>query len=376
MTSLTRLAAIAVCSGVAVAPLAAPATSAAALAHPTAAASAPRTSSAAAAAAGYLARKLGGKHHDHYTSSFKNGGKVEHFVNYGETADAVLSMDASGASQAAAVRATKYLAANATGPSYIGGPASSGFSPGAIGKVMLVAEAQHANVRSFGGVNLVAALRSTEGNGTPAGEYQQNPAGTDPADAFFSTVSQALPVLALANDPRINGQPDAAAVSFLAAQQCANGGFPSQLQSDPATACEAGQDVDSTGYAVQALLAAGDHADAEQGISWLRKVQHKNGSFGEPGNANSTALAIQALVAGHAPIGHALRWLRSDQIGCSGSVARRGAVAFTGGTFDDRALLATSQAGAALARAPLASIDKTGAHGGSPVLACPARPKR
>jgi hypothetical protein len=336
LSPTTRIAALAVAGGVAVAPLAAPA---AASAHPVttrpAATAHPATKNAAAAAAGYLVRQLQGKDKDHYVTTFTSGKTVSHFVNYGETADAVLSMDAAGVSQTAAKRATKYLRANVA--SYIGSATgTTGFSPGAIAKVMLVAEAQHSSIRSFGGADLVADLLSTEGNGTPAGEYQQNPPGTPAQDAFFSTVSQALPVLALANDPRATGQPDSAAVTFLANQQCSDGGFPSALASNPSQACAAGQDVDSTGYAVQALLATGDHLDAEQGIAWLKKVQHSNGSFGSPNNSNSTALAIQALTQGHASLGGAEKWLRKQVVGCSGPVARRGAVVFNQRTYDDR----------------------------------------
>src|SRR5437763_1591602 len=77
-------AAIAVASGVAVASLALPS---AASAKP------PTTRDPAAAAAGYLTRQLGGKHHDHLVGSFTSGGKTHKFADYGETADAILSID-------------------------------------------------------------------------------------------------------------------------------------------------------------------------------------------------------------------------------------------------------------------------------------------
>jgi hypothetical protein len=325
--------------------------------------------SAPAAAAAYLVGQFAGKHHDHYTSSYTYQGKSYSYVNYGETADAVLSIDAAGVAQSAAKRATSYLEKQVKA---YAGTSAAGYSPGAIGKLMLLAEAQHVGVRHFGGVNLVSEVVSTEGAGDAStGEYQQNPVGTPAADDYFSTTSQALAMLGLANSPHAGAQPDAAAVSFLAAQQCSGGGYPSQLLSDPTTACQAGSDIDSTGYAVQALLASGDHAAADKGVAYLEGIQHKNGGFGTGGgNANSTAIAAEALLAAHEPLGGAIGWLQSHQVGCSGKPARRGAVNYQKGYDAQASLLATSQAGAALARRPLAWIDRSGARTKTPVISC------
>src|SRR4051794_34076705 len=99
---IRRTAAIAVASGVAVASLVAPA----AAKTP---APAPATTPAAKAAV-YLANHLVGKHHNHFTGSYDDGmGHTITYVNYGETADAILSMDAAGVAQKAAARATSYL---------------------------------------------------------------------------------------------------------------------------------------------------------------------------------------------------------------------------------------------------------------------------
>jgi hypothetical protein len=367
-----QIAAVAVASGVAVASLGLPSASAASHAaaakHSATAKHSVTTTNSAAAAAGYLARQLVGKHHDHYTGTFPSGKKTITYVNYGETADAILSMDAAGVAQTAATRATKYLEANVK--KYAGKSAGT-FAPGPIGKLMLVAEAQHANLHAFGGLDLVAAVRKTEGaRGAAAGEYQQNPAGTPVKFDYTSTTSQALAMLGLADTATSSGQPDAAAVSFLIAQQCGNGGFPTEILANPKSACSSEpKDVDSTGYAVQALLAAGAHAAAGKAIGWLMSAEHKNGAFGQPGNANSTALAVQALIAAHHNVAKSEAWLASRQVGCSGAAARRGAVALQK-KYDSSALLATSQAGAALAGRPLAWIDKFDATGPSPVLSC------
>jgi hypothetical protein len=347
-----QIAAIAVVSGVAVASLAG-----SAVAKSTT--SAPTTKSPAAAAAGYLARQLAGKNHDHYTVVF--GKKT--YSNDGETADGILSMDAGGAAQTAAVRATKWLEKDIANYA-VGSPTDY---PGSTAKLLLVAEAQHVNPRSFGGVNLISAIRKSEGaGGAAAGEYQQNP-------GFSGTsyiVSQALPILALASGPAA-AAPDAAAVRFLVHQQCADGGFQTTIRDHTTTAC-AKEDADDTGYAVQALVAAGSHKAAAKGLAFLKKTEHANGGFGSPANANSTALALQALAAGGKSIAKPQAWLVAHQIGCSGSAGHRGAVAFQS-KYDASALLATSQAGAALAGKSLASIDKHGAHAGSPVLSCPKK---
>ena len=378
MTHIRRIAAVAALSAVAVAALG---TATAAASSATAAASrateppisahhpATRTTTSrpAAAAAGYLARQLTGRHHDHYDGSYLSGKRTIVYVNYGETADAILSMDAAGVAQRAAARATRYLEKHVR--AYAGHSAAT-YAPGPIGKLLLVAEAQHVDVHSFGGLNLVSALDSTEGvRGAAGGEFQQNPKGTPAKYDYFSTVSQALAVLGLADSPHPADRPDAAAVTFLAGQRCAGGGYPTELLSSPAAACAAGKDIDSTGYAIQALLAAG--SPATEDLSWLRSVEHPNGGFDHSANANSTALAIQALVAGGKRVGKPEAWLVAHQVGCSAPADRRGAVKFQG-TYDASALLATSQAGAALAGKPLAAIDKAGARAAAPVLSCPA----
>jgi hypothetical protein len=366
----TQCAAVAVASGVAVASLAGPASAQTAQAAHPGRTAAVTTTTPAAAAASYLARHLVGPNHDHYTGSYLSGTKTVTYVNYGETADGVLSMDAAGVAQTAAARATKYLEKNVTAYT---GTSRKTFSPGAIGKLLLVAEAQHANPRSFGGLSLIHALNLTEGiRGAKPGEYQQNPSGTPTAYIYYSTVSQALAVLALANQPKAGAGPDAAAVKFLVHQQCADGGYPSQLLTSPTRACAVGEDIDSTGYAVQALLATGGRRGAaDKGLAYLKKVERSNGGFGDTGapNANSTALAIQAFIAGKVSVTKPLKWLARQQVTCPGTAADLGAVKYQG-TLDASALLATSQAGAALAVTPLVAIDNKGAKAKTPKITC------
>jgi hypothetical protein len=366
---LTLAGGVAVAS-LAIASMPATAAVASATAHHHAAAHRPaavRNQSAAAAAAAYLVGRLDGPHHNHYTSSFDG----QSFPSYGETADAAMSLDAAGVGQRAVGRITSYLRRNVTG---YAGTKQFGFSPGAIGKLMLLAEAQHRDVHHFGGVNLVREVRSTEGlRDAKRGEYQQNPVGTPKNQEFVSTTSQALAMLALADAAKGDAQPDRAARKFLIAQQCHNGGFPSQLLSSPKAACRAGVDVDSTGYAVQALLATGNRAAAASGVRFLQRVQHKSGGFGaEGGNANSTAIAVEALLAAHTSLGGAIHWLHGQQVGCVRQAVRRGAVNFQDGYDPAASLLATSQAGTALAHASLAQVDRAGARKATPRISCPA----
>jgi hypothetical protein len=318
----------------------------------------PRTTNRAAAAAGWLARQLVGTHHDHYTVTFG----TTKYVDYGETADGVLSMDAARVSHDAVDRMTAYLAQHVN---YYA-RATPTYYPGAVAKLILVATAQHKSVHDFGGVNLVKVLRASEGAGDASpGEFQQNPGY--PGSTSY-TVSQALAVLALSIAPHSAG-PDSAAVSFLTGQQCADGGFMSTIRDTTSTPTCGTEEVDSTGYAVQALLAAGAKSEALKALSWLRSVQHSNGGFGTPANANSTALAAQALIAAHYALHGALAWIRHHQLGCSAPVGQRGAIAFAK-VADGPDLRATVQATAALAGKPLAWIDGTGAKAAAPILAC------
>src|SRR5581483_3581444 len=114
-----------------------------------------------------------------------------------------------------------------------------------------------------------------------------------------SSLVQALAVLALADTTHAGNAPDAAAVSFLAGQQCANGSF--QVATRTGGSCS-GFDTDTTAYAIQALIAAGDHPAASRALGWLARAQHRNGGWSESGgspNANSTAIAVEAQVAAH-----------------------------------------------------------------------------
>ncbi|MEU5310625.1 prenyltransferase/squalene oxidase repeat-containing protein [Streptomyces sp. NPDC021562] len=97
--------------------------------------------------------------------------------------------------------------------------------------------------------------------------------------------------------------PAAAAVDWLAGQQCADGSF-APFRADPAAACDAKTPVDtnSTAAAVQALAAAGGHGGAvDKAVGWLKARQNQDGGWGyapgSPSDTNSTGVVIGALAA-------------------------------------------------------------------------------
>lgn len=124
------------------------------------------------------------------------------------------------------------------------------------------------------------------------------------ADDYSSTLTQSLAVLALSR----SGRAPQKVVDYLLRQRCHAGFFREALRTR--TCAEAGSApyVDSTGFAIQALVAArADGADVPRGVvgrtaAWLRKVQNPNGAWGAPAtsqdlNTNTTGVAAQGLAA-------------------------------------------------------------------------------
>lgn len=240
------------------------------------------TAAAPASATGYLVGQLTGS--DHLVDSFG--------PTYGLTADLAIALAAGGDQDPALSRVVGYLRdhvaayADPDGTSAYPGPYS-----GAIGKLAVLAEITGQNPRAFGGFDLLAHL-SADVCTAP----DKTGACTAPGDFIqaYSTVSQSLGVLALA---RGGVNPPPTTVVRLASLQCADGGFTSTLivVGDACTS-----DVDTTGYALQALLAVpGEQAVTGRAESYLLNAQQADGSYlGTAGaNSNSTALAAQALLA-------------------------------------------------------------------------------
>jgi prenyltransferase beta subunit len=160
--------------------------------------------------------------------------------------------------------------------------ASSLHGAGDLERTILALRACGASVRSLPGGDPVARLLAFRA-----------------ADGSFSHLSNltAFGILALRAAGYGPRSPVlAAAASWLARQQEADGGF-------GFTARGGGSDVDDTAAALQALHGAGPvHAGAQaRGAAFLRRAQNLDGGFpqqaGGPSNAQSTAWAIQAFAA-------------------------------------------------------------------------------
>lgn len=327
-----------------------------ATAAPVAAQTPPGTDDPASAAAGWLARQL--VDGERFESVY--GGVT--YPDAGLTADAVLAFDAADVAQDFARRATAWLATEAIMNSYLGYEFDASFA-GSHAKLALVAMAQGENPRAFGGIDLIAALRDLQ---VPSGRLSDLP--TD----YSSNISQSLGVLALVRA----GEDATAAAGFLAANQCADGGFAFAIGVTPCAS-----EPDATGFAVQALLAAGLDEAAGRALDYLESAQRDGGGFGgigptEPTNANSTAIAAQALRSGGRDdaADAAIGYLATLQVGCDGPADERGAVAYDTNGVADSAPRATAQAVTALAGIALIDIDNDGDQAAAPVLACAPQP--
>ncbi|MFJ9003787.1 prenyltransferase/squalene oxidase repeat-containing protein [Streptomyces canus] len=158
----------------------------------------------------------------------------------------------------------------------------------------------------------VLAATVAIGTGTPAVAASPSPSPSLPSGLYGSSDPtydgvwrQSLALIALY---RVHAEPAAAAVDWLAGQQCESGAFPA-FRANPAKACDAKLMVDtnSTAAAAQALSAVGGHGAAvTKAVTWLKSVQNKDGGWGyTPGgasDANSTSVVIGALMTQHTPV--------------------------------------------------------------------------
>lgn len=234
---------------------------------------------------------------------------------------------------------------------YLAANASSAASGGDLAKLILATIAVGENPREFGGVDSVAQLESLIGAGGQIGSE---------TDTF---VSHTLAVLALASAQR--PIPDSAVEVIKAAQQESGGWAWDGSAATPA-------DTNSTAFAVQALIAAGEVADGEAvtlALAYYKEIQNEDGGwpyqnpsdFGTATDANSTAVTIQAIIAaGQDPAGAG--WTTPEGNTPVAALAalqnESGAFAWQAATPDDN-LLATVQALPAVAGKafPLATMD-------------------
>ncbi|ARQ71579.1 prenyltransferase/squalene oxidase repeat-containing protein [Streptomyces marincola] len=280
--------------------------------------------------------------------------------DHGLTADIVLGLASTGTAGEVSERATDWLAEEAA--AYITGGNEGAVFAGGVAKLALVASVQHRDPADFGGEDLTATLLDRLQD---TGRFSDAGRAGDMSNQF----TQTLAVLAL---DRTGDVPDSA-VAFLASTRCADGGYPLSLRRNP-DRCTS--DTDSTGMAVQALLAVGRTADAEPGLDWLEGQQRDNGGFGynaqsDP-NSNSTALAVQALAAGgrQQAAAEGVDWLLTMQVGCDAPAADRGAVGYMEPVADGMALRATAQVIPALAGVALGDLDGADAEPGTVATDC------
>lgn len=264
-----------------------------------------------------------------------DGGVEEGFSGpAGNATHAALALAAAGTGEDAFTRAVTYVVDNHE--EYVAG--EQGDSPGALGYVLLLADAAGEDPRDFGGTDLVDRLEATERtDGEDAGLYGEG----DPD--FDGTFRQSLALLGLA---AAGEEAPQEAIAWLLDQQCEDGGFtayraPDRREGD-CDPDEDARDTNSTALAVQALAAHGADADHDP-MTWLESAQNDDGGFGLSAgfggtDANSTGLVLQALgAAGEDPLDD--RWSRGDgadpvtallrlQIDCDGEEGQRGAFAF------------------------------------------------
>jgi prenyltransferase beta subunit len=261
------------------------------------------------------------------------------------TADALLAIVAAGGDVAA------FDQGGNTPQTYLADHAASAGTAGDLAKLIMAAVAAGQNPREFGGVDSVAKLEGMAGADGRIGGAK---------DTF---VSHVLAVLSLASARR---PIPAAALALIEAGQQENGGW--AWDGSASTAA----DTNTTAFAVQALVAAGDPPDGEavtKALAYYRGIQNEDGGwpyqnpsdYGTATDANSTAVTIQALIAaGQDPAGS--EWTTpgggSPLAALEGFQNASGAFAWQAATPDDN-LLATIQALPALAGKafPLATMD-------------------
>lgn len=288
---------------------------------------------------------------------------VSGYADYGLTIDGVLALDSAHTGQREAARAAAYIVKNAASyNSY-----KTDLYAGATAKLLVFAEAQGLPTASY-----IAQLTSLQ---QPSGQFKDKSAYGD----YSNTIGQSLGVIGLVRA----GQPNPAAVNFLAGQQCGDGGFRMSFTGS----CTG--DTDATSLAVQALTAAGGHqAAVARAVNFIAGKQQADGGVIEPGaqataNANSTGLAAVAFaVAGRsAQAAKAKSFVASLQFGCAAPNALRGGFAFDRKTFDavkaagakatvsDQERRATTQAVLAFTQQPYLTIRAGGATT-APALSC------
>jgi hypothetical protein len=219
-------------------------------------------------------------------------------VDLSDTSLTILAIAATNTHLSTARRALSYLERHVA--AYVDDGGSDG--PGQLATLILDAHALGVNPRSFGGTNLVERLLATmRGSGTDAGLFGVQ----DPT--YDGAYRQGLALAALAAVGERKAGVVGPAIRWLQHQQCTSGGWES-YRASTATPCMktdptsfTGADTNSTALAVEGLVA--QHAALTVNPRhFLASLEASNGGWGYYGGSadpDSTALVIQALVALH-----------------------------------------------------------------------------
>lgn len=156
----------------------------------------------------------------------------------------------------------------------------------AFERELMVVNAAGANPHDFGGVDLAAALLA---RARPDGSFPHVPGGQPGVNDTIFAVFALAPI----EEPGAQAAIGPAA-GWIESLQLANGGWAWNSTSTR-------DEVDMTGAAIQALIAAGrgrNHA-VEEGIAYLRQAQNDDGGFAEfPGNPESNVASAAWAVQG------------------------------------------------------------------------------
>lgn len=197
----------------------------------------------------------------------------------GSTADVVYALVAAGIDPNAVLK-------NGNSPISALGNSAATFATGSTsgaGKLALAVIAADKDPRSFGGQDLIALIQQAYNPAT--GVYGLNP--TDHAFAMLALVSAGQPI-------------PAAAVTAAGRLQLADGGWSFDGGANSTS------DTNTAALMIQAYAAANiRNATQTKAVAYLKSQQNSDGGFtyskqspyGTDTDANSTALAIQALVA-------------------------------------------------------------------------------
>ena len=283
--------------------------------------------------------------------------------DYNSTALAVLALVAAEVGEEQAAAATEFLFDNVDAYVVDGGGDDR---PAALATLILVGHARSVDTSAL--VTRLLATKQTTGDN--AGLFGVQDATYDGA------YRQGLALLALA----AAGETDADAIAWLQDEQCDGGGWMGDNPDQDAATCPdfdftsfVGVDTNGTAMAAMGLAALGQPNAAA--LAYLDGARNDDGGWGFvpsfDSDANSTALAVQALIAYGETVGALpLAFLMSLQLP-NPPASTAGAFAFqTGGTAN---VFATVQVVPALAGATL-PLEPATLSDALPLLPAPAVP--